>query len=197
MTSIKIRYEGHWSLQVMYGLLHHFQPVDDIRIPFRIIGLSRVELYPLAVFIDAASPIQVHQVDIIRCEPIVASSTGRYGIGLDLPGNESRIGEIEGNIWIPKLKGWRNAITFVQYPIRMVCFPIGEVMPCREARICPPVAMQRDIIAQENIRIARPICIQMIPLNPPYCIVALRGTTGVGDREVKILKGVDVVPGIN
>src|SRR6266446_2584359 len=197
MASIKIWYERQWSLHVMYGLLHHFQPVDDIRIPFRIIRLSRIELYPLAIFIDATSAIQVHQVDIIRCEPIIAFSTGRYGIGLDLPGNESRIGEIEGNIWIPKLKGWRNAITFVQYPIGMGCFPVSEVMPCREAGICPPIAMERDIIAQENIRIARPVSFHMIPLGPPQCIVALRGSTEVRDREVKILKGVDVVPGIN
>src|SRR5436853_7917617 len=105
MTSIKIRYKGQWSLQVMYGLLHHFQPVDDIRIPFRIIRLSRIELFPLAVFIDAASAVQVHQVDIIRCEPIIAFSTGTYVIVLDLPVNEIKVGEIDGNDWISKLKG--------------------------------------------------------------------------------------------
>ncbi len=72
--------------QVMQRLLRPCKPVYDVCAPSWIIKLPGVTLYPLTIYVDAAGPELVLQVQVICCNAIVPAFAGWLGIGLDLPG---------------------------------------------------------------------------------------------------------------
>src|ERR1700726_4269001 len=111
--------------QMMQSLLHARQPAYDICTPLWIIKLPAITLHPLTMYIDTTCLVVVLQIHIICSDSIIPTFAGWQRVRLYLPGHESGVGKIERDIWISEFIGGSDSITFVEYPIWMVGFPVG------------------------------------------------------------------------
>src|SRR5436305_1792095 len=110
---------------MMQSLLHSCQPAYDICTPLWIIKLRAITLHPLTMYIDATCMVDVLQIHIISSDSIKPLFAGWLRVRLYLPVHESGVGKIKRDIWISKFIGGSDSITFVEYPIWMVGFPVG------------------------------------------------------------------------
>src|SRR5437868_5854133 len=160
--------------QMMQSLLHSRQPDYDICTPLWIIKLPAITLHPLTMYIDTTSMVEVLQIHIISSDTIIPAFAGWLRVRLYLPGHESRVGKIERHIWISEFIGRSDSITFVEYPVWMVGFPVGQIVVCTVVRECSIVTMKGDIVANIYFWIAWANCCNMTYCCSPYKIVVLR-----------------------
>src|SRR5947209_1099788 len=128
--------------QMIQSLLHSRKPAYDICTPLWIIKLPAITLHPLTVYIDTTCLVVVLQIHIICSDSIIPSFTGWLRVSLYLPGHESRVGKVERYIWISEFIGGSDSITFVEYPVRMVGFPVGQIVVRTGVRECSFVTMK-------------------------------------------------------
>src|SRR5437660_12273478 len=94
-------------------------PGNDGIGPLRIIRLSAEERHPLAVMIHPTRSRRVCQLHVIGSDAVESGCTGWRRVGLDLPINHRRVGEIELNVGILPHGGWSLPVTLVENPIGM------------------------------------------------------------------------------
>ena len=107
------------------------------------------------------------------------------------------IGKIERHIWVTEFISRSDSVAFVEYPVWMHSFPVGQVFVCLALREPPVVAMKGNIVADKNASVTGANGCNVIYLCSPYKVVAARDSGWVRYFVVETLKEVDVVPGIN
>jgi hypothetical protein len=149
------------------------------------------------MYIDTARTEQILEVHIICSDPIEPTYTGWLCISLYLPGYKGRIGEIKWYIWVAKLISRSRAITFVENPVWVDSLPVSQIVGWTPNKKGATITMKEDIVTKENVWIARAKSIDSVDISCPYRIVIPGDSGGIVYIVVKILKEMNIVPGIN
>src|SRR5437660_3593680 len=166
----------------------------------RIMRLSAIALYPLAVTVEAAGSKHIIQVQIVHSQRIIASLTGRYGIYLKLPVNHIRVAKVERYVRVLELHDRRDAVAAVENPIGVKRFPVSKIVLPAQLVIGKGavVTIHRHIVAEQDIRVGGAKGRDRLRLSSPYKIVSSGYTfyRRVVQAEGESLKEMDIIPGV-
>src|SRR5579884_1126783 len=109
----------------MQSYLHPCYPGENIGTPLRVIALPAIPLHPLPIFVASARADQVLHIEIIGSNGIITLLASWQRIGLHLPGDQVRIGEIKwDDICLVIFIGRSPAITLIKNPVGMGGLPV-------------------------------------------------------------------------